>query len=124
MPADHAKEEDCFIYVIQLDGKTLLYGHDSGYFPEEAWERLLELKFDGVILDCTFGPREWRVGHMGLSANVEIKDRLLKEGAADKDTKFIVTHFSHNMKLMHDEMEEIAREHGFLTAYDGFEIEL
>lgn len=124
LPADHAKEEDCFIYVIQIDGKTLLYGHDSGYFPEEAWERLLELKFDGVILDCTFGPREWRVGHMGLSANVEIKDRLIKEGAADENTKFIVTHFSHNMKLMHDEMAEAAGEHGFITAYDGFELEL
>lgn len=124
LPADHAKGEDCYIYVIRIDGKTLLYGHDSGYFPEETWERLVEYKFDGVILDCTFGPRDWRSGHMGLPANVDIKDRLLKYNAADENTQFIVTHFSHNMKLMHHEMEEIAKSHGFITAYDGMEIEI
>ncbi len=124
LPADHAKGENCYIYVIQIGNSTLLYGHDSGYFPEESWEKLVDYKFDGVILDCTFGPEDCRTGHMGLPANVDIKDRLIGAGAAHEDTKFIVTHFSHNMKLMHEEMEELAKSHGFITAYDGLEIEI
>ncbi len=124
LPADHSKGEDCFIYVIQIDGSTLLYGHDSGYFPEESWESLVQYEFDGVILDCTFGTEDLRSGHMGLPANIDIKNRLLKSNAASIDTKFIITHFSHNIGLMHHEIEEIAKAHGFIAAYDGFEIEI
>ncbi len=131
LPADHAQGEMCFIYVIQKHGKTLLYGNDSGYFAEETWDALLKYKFDLVILDCTqgpgdeqLGPNEYAHGHMGFYTNIKVKDRLIDRGAADENTKFVITHFSHNGTLMHDEFENLANPQGFITAYDGMEIEI
>lgn len=124
LPADHDKREDCFIYIIEINGKTLLYGHDSGYYPEKTWDELEKYTFDGVILDCTFGPKDCRSGHMGLSTDIDVKNRFLEIGSAHNNTKFIITHFSHNMKLMHHEIEKIAKSHGFITAYDGLEVEI
>ncbi len=131
LPADHAKGEMCFIYVIEKDGKTLLYGHDSGYYSDDTWNELLKHKFDIVILDCTFGPldkslgpNEYSQGHMGLYTDIKVKERLIKSGAADENTRFVITHFSHNCGLLHDELEKLAEPEGFITAYDGMEVEV
>jgi hypothetical protein len=124
LPANHSKGENCYIYIIEIGGKVLLYGHDSGYFKEDAWEEILKHRFDGVVLDCTFGPKYCRDGHAGLSTDVEIMERMVQAGAGDSKTKFIVNHFSHNMGLMHDEMEKEAQPYGFIVTYDGLEIEI
>lgn len=122
--ANHNRHEDCYIYIIELNGKTLLYGHDTGYFSERTWEEALKQRFDGVILDCTSGPSSQRDGHMGIITDGEIKERLLNSPAADENTKFVITHFSHNINMMHDEVEIMAEPYGFIAAYDGFEIEI
>ena len=50
-------------------------------------------------------------------------------GAADigvigKDTKLCVNHFSHNSGLIYDELVPVAEELGFMTSYDGMQIDL
>jgi len=122
--ANHNREENCYIYIIEINGRVLLYGHDTGYFSEQTWDEILKHKFDGVILDCTFGPLSQRDGHMGIATDGEIKERLLRSTAADEKTKFIITHFSHNINVMHDEVEKLAEPYNFIVAYDGFEIEV
>lgn len=36
LKAKHKRNEDCYIYLIQQGSKTILYGNDTGYFPEET----------------------------------------------------------------------------------------
>ena len=48
--ADHAKGEQCLIYIISKGNKTILYDHDSGWFPEESWEVLKNFKLNLAIL--------------------------------------------------------------------------
>lgn len=123
--ADHGGEdEDCFLFIIINKGKTILYGHDSGYFPEESWRIIKEFKFDCVILDCTGGPLDIRKNHMGISTNVEVKKRLMNTGAATNNTMFILTHFSHNGKLLHDELVKKTKKYNFRIAYDGLQVEV
>ena len=94
LPANHDPKQDCFIYVIQKRDRTLLYGHDSGYFGEETWSGLKNFKFDGVILDCTTVGQECSYfTHMGLPDNIRVRDRMYSEGTADAQTTFIITHF-------------------------------
>lgn len=47
-----------FIYIIEKDGKALLYGNDTGVFPEETFDYLKNssVELDYVSLDCTAGP--------------------------------------------------------------------
>ncbi|HOJ11241.1 MAG TPA: MBL fold metallo-hydrolase [Clostridiales bacterium] len=123
--ADHTNgNEICHIYIINIGEKHLLYGHDTGYFPEETWEALRSIKLDGVILDCTCGTIECERGHMGITANVKVKERLIEQGSADEKTTFIVTHFSHNCGPLYDDMVKLAGENGFIATFDGMEINI
>ena len=116
-----------FIYIIEKDGKALLYGNDTGIFPEQAWQTIREMgvRFDLVSLDCTAGngPMNYD-SHMNLERNILVRDRLLAMGAADEKTVFCCNHFSHNGGgVLFEEFSEIALRAGFLTSYDGMTLE-
>jgi phosphoribosyl 1,2-cyclic phosphate phosphodiesterase len=120
--ADHKHDEHCFIYLIKLMGKTLLYGHDSGYFPEDTWDFLRYIKIDGAILDCTDGPGKCVNYHMGFEAVLNVRKRLVEQNCASESTIFMISHFSHNGRLLHDELVNMTLPYGFIVAYDGMEI--
>jgi phosphoribosyl 1,2-cyclic phosphate phosphodiesterase len=121
--ADHGNgDEICHIFAVELNSQCLLYGHDTGYFPERTWDALRNFKLDGVILDCTCGKNRCERGHMGISTNVRVKERLIKQGSADNKTVFIITHYSHNCNPLYDEMVKLANDNGFIATYDGMEI--
>jgi phosphoribosyl 1,2-cyclic phosphate phosphodiesterase len=124
LTANHAANTGPVIYCIARGGKTMLYGNDTGYFPEETWDYLAQERprFDFVSLDCTGMAQGWRDGHMGLPANAEVRDRLTALGCADGQTKFCVHHFSHNGGLNHDQLVLEAARYGFLVSYDGMEL--
>jgi phosphoribosyl 1,2-cyclic phosphate phosphodiesterase len=126
LPARHNPNEECLIYIVQHGGKALLYAHDTGVFPEAAWDFLAAsgIRFNLVSLDCTSMYHNDGGGHMGLPNNAEVKRRLLDTGAADTDTVFTVNHFSHNGGLNHEELSKAAEKEGFITAFDGMKVEV
>lgn len=124
LPARHDKNEECLIYVVSREGKTLLYGHDSAVFGEEAWESLKAYRFDCVVLDCTMVEETGIFQeHMGLPDNMVVRERMLREGMADGHTLFIATHFAHLFHPAHERITPIFAEKGFLAAYDDMEVE-
>jgi phosphoribosyl 1,2-cyclic phosphate phosphodiesterase len=122
LPAAHNPGEQCFVFLIAINGKTLFYGHDSGYYPDQTWDFLKNIHIDAAIFDCTYGPQDNPHGHMGFPVVLRAKDRLAEQGCISEKTTLIITHFSHNGKLLHEELEALASPHGFITAYDGMEI--
>ena len=40
LKADHAKNLDPVIYIIEKESKAILYAHDTELFPEETWAYL------------------------------------------------------------------------------------
>lgn len=125
LKADHDQKTDPFIYIMSNGEKTMLYAHDTGYFPDETWDYLERKKpvFNFVSIDCTGMFENYRQGHMGLSADADTKDRMIKEGLATDKTVFCFNHFSHNGRATHDEFVPAAAEKGFLVAYDSMEYE-
>ncbi|MCK9253961.1 MAG: MBL fold metallo-hydrolase [Clostridiales bacterium] len=119
--ADHAPECEPVIYRISRADRTLLYAHDTGYFPEATWQYLADSGelLNLVSLDCTALQLDWRRGHMGLAACAEVRQRLFGLGLADSQTCFVINHFSHNGGLIHDELVPVAARLGFQVAYDG-----
>ena len=116
----HDRSQQCYIYLIEdKHGKRMLYGHDTGYFVPETMEALKGIHLDLVMLDCTYGRYRDGGNHMGLEDNFEMKRRLIENGNVDETTKMIVTHFSHNGHMMHDELVAAASPEGFEVAYDG-----
>ncbi len=127
LKADHSAMCEPVIYMIEKDGQTLLYGHDSGYLPKETWEYLKEhkVKFDYVSLDCTFSllKLEHAWGHMNLEYNVIVKNDMTEHGLADDKTIFTANHFTHNGAAIYDDIKVQADKVGFLTSYDGMTVE-
>lgn len=123
LPANHDKNEECFIYVIIQGEKTLLYGHDSAMFDEEVWKALNQYRFDCVVLDCTMVEETGIFKeHMGLPDNIVIRERMLKEQIASERTLFIATHFTHIYDPEHERITPIFAQNGFIAAYDGMEV--
>ena len=125
LPAFHAMNEKAFVYLIEDGEKTLLYLHDTGELFDEVYEYLAanKVRADLISYDCTYVALPSGGGHMGLDSCPKVRARLEAIGVSDEKTVSVVNHFSHNGKLIHDELEPAAKEIGFLTSYDGMVVE-
>lgn len=123
MKALHARHFECFVYLIEHQGKKLLYGHDSGFFPQETMDYLKNHLVDCVLCDTTCGNNLDGSNHMGIRDVIQQREIMIEAGCADERTRFVLTHLSHNGGLTHAQLEQAAVEDGFLAAYDGFELE-
>jgi phosphoribosyl 1,2-cyclic phosphate phosphodiesterase len=125
LKADHDMGQKCFVFIISDGKKTVLYGHDSGYYPDSTWTAFKKYKFDLAVLDSVCGiTSDCRRGHMGFITDIEVKKRMLDEGIADKNTRFVITHFSHNGKSTHSMLEAEGAKYGLEPAFDGMDIEI
>ncbi|MBR6554411.1 MAG: hypothetical protein IKT91_07365 [Clostridia bacterium] len=125
LPAFHAMNEKAFVYLIEDGEKTLLYLHDTGELFDEVYEYLAanKVRADLISYDCTYVALPSGGGHMGLDSCPKVRARLEAIGVSDANTISVVNHFSHNGKLIHDELVPAAKEIGFLTSYDGMVVE-
>lgn len=128
LPARHRPTEQALIYLIERDGKSLLYGHDTGRLFPEVYDFLKKRgrPLDAISLDCNGGPFEnGEEGcHMGLPDVAIVQQKLLAVGAAGPDTQFLLNHFSHNGGLLHHELEARAAQLGMQVSYDGMTVEI
>lgn len=112
-------------YIIDEDGKTIIYAHDTGIWQDEVFEFLKGIKLDLITMDCCNGPLKVDyTGHMGFEQNIYVRDRLLRQGTADEHTRFIINHFSHNCGMLYDEMVLEMTPKGFEVGFDGKIMEL
>lgn len=127
LPSNHAKNIGAYIYLIEQDGKALLWVHDSGYLLPETVDylRTHPVHLNMVSLDCTLG-RGKRItpSHMDIDQCVETAQLLRDLGCADSDTTFVLSHIGHLVERTHDELCEDAKQYGFIVAYDGMEMDI
>jgi len=120
LPADHLKGTG-ILPRIRRNGKTILYGHDSGIFPEATLKMLSDgIPIDIAFLDATFGAlQSENREHMGLDGILQMTGLLRKAGAFTDATRVIATHFSHNCGMNHEALVKAFAPHGIEIAYDG-----
>ncbi len=110
--------EEVLFYLIEKDGRRLLYAHDTDVFTDEDMTFLKGRRMDLISMDCTNGILEMDyIGHMGITDNLKLREALLENGTADEKTTFVANHFSHNGLVGYEEMEK--RLPGFKVSYDG-----
>jgi phosphoribosyl 1,2-cyclic phosphate phosphodiesterase len=124
LPATHAPGEQALMYLLQVGQAEVLIGHDSGWFADEVWDYLASRQLTAALVDCTYGTRDDRQGHMGGAAVVEAMQRLEKMGALAPGCRRIGTHISHNCGSSHEELVEFFAPYGIEVAYDGLELPL
>ena len=125
LKAMHAPGENAFVYLIKKEGKTLLYLHDTGILPEESLRYLADNRItaDLISYDCTYVALPGEGGHMGIDTVQIMRGMLRQAGVSSENTVSVINHFSHNGKLVHDELAPLAERLGFITAYDGLALE-
>jgi len=110
--------EEPLFYLIERSGRSILYAHDTDMFTDEDFAFLKDRRISLISMDCTNGILDMKyIGHMGISKNFALREKLLEIGAADENTVFVANHFSHNGLVSHEEMEK--RLPGFTVSYDG-----
>ena len=120
---EYSRWEEAFIFLIEKDGKAILYAHDTDELTEENIRFLSGKRLNLVSLDCTNGYLNVTyIGHMGAGDDLNMRGRLIECGAADKNTVFVANHFSHNGLKPFGELEALMP--GFVVAYDGLEISI
>jgi len=125
LKAIHAPGEEALNYIIEKDGKRVLYTCDTGFYEQPTWDFLTDKKVDLVISECTEGPNRANYKHhMGFPDVLDFKTKAEEIGLTNSDTPWVLTHFSHGGGLMHHELEELVNPEGFEVAYDGMELEL
>ncbi|MDR1283277.1 MAG: hypothetical protein LBK99_21015 [Opitutaceae bacterium] len=124
LPADHDPKETCLLFHIERNGQHLLYGHDTGWFPEKTWAWLAGHRLDAAILDCTCGLAPENRSHMGIPAVLATREKLLTLGCLTRETPVVATHFSHGGGLLHPDLEATLSPHGIHAAYDGMILNL
>lgn len=111
-----------YIYMVELDGRVMLYGNDTGFFPEETWDFLAGKIMHLVSLDCNNPVHSDTPNHMTMEDNITAKRRMFQQKSSNNRTRYVATHFSHNGGLNHAQIDEKMRLHGITVAYDGLEI--
>lgn len=132
LPAEHGTSHP-YVYLLEKDGKTFFLFNDSGFLCDEAmaWLREKGVQFDAVSYDCTFGTSDasfggtYKAQHLGIPNVLEARKRFVENGNYKPNTLEIITHFSHNVPTIgYKTMKKIAKQYGFVLAYDGLELQL
>ena len=115
--------EEPLFYLIERDNRRLLYAHDTDLFTDEDFAFLKGRHVDLISMDCTNGTLDLTyIGHMGISKNIALREKLIENGTADENTVFVANHFSHNGLASYEEM--LKRLPGFIVSYDGMTLRI
>lgn len=125
LPSDHAPGLDSLNYLIEREGKAILWLHDCGLLSETAKNWLTEEcpRLSLVSMDCALpvgSPPSKE--HMDIDTCASTADYLRDLGCADERTVFILSHISHNVRMNHAELSRAATAFGLVPAFDGMEI--
>ncbi len=125
-PADHDLDNIAYTYLIEKDGQTIIYFHDTGVPYDSIFDYMEENKVhaDFVSLDCTYCLGDQSRGHMGMKNCGDVKEKLLEKGICDEKTRFYVNHFSHNGNVTHNQMSFEGLKYGFNVSFDGCEVDM
>lgn len=127
LPANHMVGTGAaFIYIIEAEGKRLLYAVDTGSLGPLAMAPLKGLKLDAVVCEATSGlaPSPPKLEHMNLEVAKKFRLELISVGTISPETPFVLTHLSPHWFPPHSEIAEKLAPDGMIVAYDGLAMEV
>jgi len=125
LPATHAPDiGGAYNYVFRVGEGELLIAHDTGWWTEEVWQYISSRRVTVALIDCTYGAKQERRGHMGAPDVVEFRDELMSRGALGEDCRVIANHFSHNGYWLHSDLEQFLNPEGIEVGFDGMTVDV
>lgn len=123
--ASHKGDEECHNFVIEREGRRLLYATDTGFYPKEVFEFLAGKEIHAMVVECTDGFHKTPyVGHMDLAQCVELVSRLRESHALIDGAQVFTTHHSAGGGATHEELSDALRPYGIAPGFDGLSFEV
>lgn len=122
--AQHGSSQEALVYLIEYQGKSVLYGTDLLEVSEAMYTALEDITLDMIILDQTYGEGYNAGGHLDAGKIKTIIKRMKRLGIVNEQTLIYATHISHEGNDIHVVMEAQADQAGYHIAYDGCVVEL
>jgi len=125
-PANHAPGLGAFLYAVKSDNRCFFYGTDTGVLFDETWQafRDLNMKFDLVVLDHTFGFTNSGSFHMNAQEVIEHFSRMKMEGFLNPGARTFATHIAHDTNPVHADLVSFASHKGYEIANDGLSLKV
>jgi len=111
-------------YIIEREGRTILYALDTGWFLPETLGEIRQHRYDLAVVEGTFGFGADCEAHMDFrklekARRLFDEENLLKPGAP-----FCTSHIAPHFTPVHDEVAPLMAEKGVAVAYDGMMVEI
>lgn len=106
-------------YIISRGGKTLLYATDTGGYDPDMLDIVLAHRYDGVVLEGTFGLGAECDTHMNLDKDKAFVRLLREHGCLADGARVHLTHICPHWAPPHDEYAAIVAKEGMELGYDG-----
>jgi len=109
-------------YIVEKEGKRLLYALDTGWPLSETYEAIRSCTYDLVVVEGTFGYGADVEEHMNLDKAERLRSLFLEDGLIKEETPFCVSHICPHHTPVHDEIAPLFARRGITIAYDGLVI--
>jgi len=118
--ARHTPGEDCLNFLIEREGKRLVYATDTGVWPDETFEFLLGTHVDLLVLECTnaFQPSTY-LGHLDMDGFGYMLNRLRTTKVLGSDSRVVTTHHSAAGGARYCDLQAALAPLGAEPGYDG-----
>lgn len=114
-----------FNYIIERQGKTLLYALDTGGYDEDMLDVLRRHQYDCVVMEGTFGHNPIDTGmHMSTQKNLEMLAFFTGQGLWKDKPNLVLSHMAPHWTPPHDLYVPEMAAHGITVAYDGLVIDI
>ena len=125
-------EETCLHYVLERNGKTLLYATDGAWYTQRTWSDMGRHFYNCIILDATFGDdtRRYRIPargilfcHNGLSMVRHICESFRdRTKCTDENTVYVADHLARHYYPDIETARAAFEPMGAVAAYDGLRL--
>ncbi|RYG24921.1 hypothetical protein EON82_08985 [bacterium] len=123
--ARHTPGEDCVNYLIERDGRRLVYATDTGVWPEDTFKYLEGNPIHLLVLECTnaFQPSTY-LGHLDLESFTYVVNRLRSSGCLVEGSRVVTTHHAAAGGARFCDLESVLAPLGAEPGFDGMLIEV
>lgn len=120
--ANHLEDEDGHNFIIEKEGRALLYATDTGVWDADTFRFLEKFRLDALVIECTEGfvPTSY-AGHLDIQECLKVVEKLRKQLTLVERAQVVTTHHSHNGGATYDDLVQALTPHGIQAGYDGLE---
>ncbi|HBG02601.1 MAG TPA: hypothetical protein DDW87_13720 [Firmicutes bacterium] len=126
--ANHDPTQECFNFILEYQGKTILYATDTAALLPETKDFLTGYRFDLVVMEGTLGFNQQYdatvSGHSNFHLNRETRNWMLGQNVLAETTPFVITHTGPHFAPPHERCAPLLAKWGLTLAHDGMKIHL